>query len=179
MRIEKISKDKIKIMIDGNEAKAWNISFKNISENTPEVQKMFWTALRLAEKNVDFSVQGAKLFVEAVKDESEEDGFGMLVTRVCSEEELKTAISNCGYQGRLKRTELKAQPSRQAIYRFRDFDAVCYAAEQMADFYEGKSVPVPFIFIWVPRGRKFQKKWRRCFLSLHPECRTRSISTAD
>ncbi len=140
MRIEKISKDKIKIMIDGNEAKAWNISFKNISENTPEVQKMFWTALRLAEKNVDFSVQGAKLFVEAVKAETEEDGFGMLVTRVCSEEELKTAISNCSYRGKLKRTELKAQLSRQAIYRFRDFDAVCHAAEQMADFYEGKSV---------------------------------------
>lgn len=143
MRIEKINDNKIKVMIDSEEAKAWNVSFKNISENTPQVQEMFWTAIRLAEKNVDFSVNGAKLFVEAVKAEEEDGGFGMLITRVCSEDELKDAISNCSYRGRLKRTELKREQtakSRKHIYRFRDFETVCAAVEEISELYAGESV---------------------------------------
>ena len=127
MKIEKINDNKIKVLIDDREAREWNISFKNISENTPEVQEMFWTAIRLAEKNVDFSVEGAKLFVEAVPG-SEEDGFGMLITRVCSDAELNEAISNCSYKGKLKQTEMKfnrKKSGRKYTYRFQDFENVC------------------------------------------------------
>lgn len=143
MRIEKIADNKIKVMIDSNEAKAWNISFKNISENTPEVQKMFWTAIRLAQQNVDFSIDGAKLFVEAVKDEEFEGGFGMLITRVASQDELNTAIANCTYRGRLKRTQLKAEhpvATGRYIYKFREFETVCAAAEEISSHYTGESV---------------------------------------
>ena len=139
MRIEKINDNKIKIMIDAAEAKAWNISFKNISENTPQVQKMFWAAMRLAEENVDFSVDGAKLFVEAVEADGDEDGFGMLITKVCSEDELKNAVENCSYQGRVKQTQMKRKQSVRAqryIYRFRDFETVCAAVEELKEFYE-------------------------------------------
>lgn len=142
MKIEKISDNKIKVLIDDQEAKEWNISFKNISENTPEVQEMFWTAIRLAEKNVDFSVEGAKLFVEAVPG-AEKEGFGMLITRVCNDAELQTAIGNCGYKGRLKKTELKypqRKNGRKYIFRFESFEAVCAAADVLADFYCGSSV---------------------------------------
>ncbi len=139
MKIERISDNKIKVMIDGNEARAWNISFKNISENTPEVQKMFWTAIRLAEKNVDFSVDGAKLFVEAVKAEEPEDGFGMMITRVVSQDELDAAISGCNYRGRIKRTLLRATVSGRGIYKFRDFETVCAVAEEISDTFRGES----------------------------------------
>ena len=141
MKIEKINDNKIKVLIDDREAREWNISFKNISENTPEVQEMFWTAIRLAEKNVDFSVEGAKLFVEAVPG-SEQEGFGMLITRVCSDAELNEAISNCSYKGKLKQTEMKfsrQKNGRKYIYRFRDFENVCAAAGEISGFYEGIS----------------------------------------
>ncbi len=143
MRIEKINANKIKVMIDNQEAKEWNISFKNISENTPEVQQMFWTAIKLAEKNVDFSVNGAKLFVEAVQG-SEDDGygFGMMITRVCNEDELNQAINNCRYKGKIKHARLKCEETvrdTKAIYRFRDFDSVCYAVDEIYDIYEGSS----------------------------------------
>ena len=144
MRIEKINDNKIKVMINGEEAKAWNISFQSISENTPQVQEMFWEAIRLAEKNVDFSVNGAKLFVEAVKSETgEEDGFGMVITRVCSDAELKAAVDNCSYRGKLKRTSLKREQevkSSKYIYRFRDFETVCTAVDEMKGFFKGQSV---------------------------------------
>ena len=143
MRIEKINANKIKVMIDNQEAKEWNISFKNISENTPEVQQMFWTAIKLAEKNVDFSVNGAKLFVEAVQGtDDDEYGFGMMITRVCNENELNNAISNCGYKGKIKHARLKCNETVQdtkAIYRFRDFDSVCFAVDEIYDIYQGKS----------------------------------------
>ncbi len=144
MRIEKINDNKIKVMINGEEAKAWNISFQSISENTPQVQEMFWKAIRLAEKNVDFSVNGAKLFVEAVKAETgEEDGFGMVITRVCSDAELKAAVDNCSYRGKLKRTSLKREQevkTSKHIYRFRDFETVCTAVDEMEGVFKGQSV---------------------------------------
>lgn len=144
MRIEKINDNKIRVMINGEEAKAWNISFKSISENTPQVQEMFWEAIRLAEKNVDFSVNGAKLFVEAVKaEDGEEGGFGMLITRVCSEAELKEAVDNCSYHGRLKCTSLKREQEVKAqkyIYRFRDFETVCTVVDEIKGLYQGQSV---------------------------------------
>ena len=143
MRIEKINDNKIKVMIDDDEARAWNISFKNISENTPEVQEMFWTAIRLAEKNVDFSIDGAKLFVEAVKGENAQDGFGMMITRVASQDELQAAIQNCTYRGRLKRTQLKTEKRvslGKHIYKFLEFETVCAAAEEISSLYQGESV---------------------------------------
>ena len=54
MKIEKINSNKIKVMIDDDEAKAWNVSIKSISQNTPQVQDMFWKAIRKAERDMEF-----------------------------------------------------------------------------------------------------------------------------
>ena len=140
MRIEKVNDDKIKVLIEEAEAKAWNLSFKSISENTPEAQRVFRIALRLAEENVNFSVQGAKLFVEAVQCE-DNNGFGMMITRVDSAQELKDAIAACSYRGKLRRNRLplKQQILRREFYRFSEFDIVCAAAEQITGIYQGES----------------------------------------
>ena len=65
MKIEKINSNKIKVMIDDDEAKAWNVNIKSISQNTPQVQDMFWKAIRKAEREMEFFVDGAKLFAIA------------------------------------------------------------------------------------------------------------------
>lgn len=142
MKIEQINKNKIKVLIDDAEAKEWNITLKNISQNTPEVQKLFWHAIKIAEERTDFAVNGAKLFVETIP--KCEDGIGMLITRVRSEEELDTAINNCSYKGKLKRTELRPSAlrpvkKRKYIYRFDSFDTVCKAAEELRGHYSGIS----------------------------------------
>lgn len=142
MKIEKISENKIKVLIDGKEAQEWNISFKSISENTPAVQEMFWTAIRMAEENTGFSVDGAKLFVEALQCcDGDDKGFGMLITRVCSDAELNTAISSCGYKGRIKQARLpycSKTHEKKYIYCFNDFDTLCSAAGEVFDIYTGK-----------------------------------------
>ena len=144
MKIEKINENKIKVLIDIDEAKEWNVNIKNIASNTPEIQEMFWTALRLAEKDVEFSVDGAKLFVEAIPGQTE--GFGMLITKIFSDNDLNLAVSNCSYKGRVKKRKLT--PGRnecikralgKRIFRFCDFENVCQAASAVYRDFEGES----------------------------------------
>ena len=143
MKVERVNENKIKVLIDSDEARALNITPAKISENAPEVQKMFWRAIHIAEENGEFSLDGAKLFVETIP--SYENGIGMMITRVCSEDELEKAIDNCGYKGKIRRSELRPTESapkkqRKYIYKFRDFEAVCSAAEQLKGKYFGGSV---------------------------------------
>ncbi len=142
MRIEKINENKIKVMIYGQEAEHWYISFKEIDANTPQVQEMFWKAMKLAEENVDFSIDGAKLFVEAVRGEAN-DGFGMMITRVVNQEELQQAIDHCQYKGTLKKSRVTLRQTgygKPYIYRFSEFENACAAAGELADRYVGDSV---------------------------------------
>lgn len=141
MRIEKINENKIKVLIDDKEAEMWNVSFKKISQNTPEAQRVLWTAIRAAEEHAHFSVVGAKLFVEAVEGDVNSK-LGMLITRVANEEELNEAIKNCSYKGTLRRSRLNLGPEKienQFVYKFRDFESVCDAAEKIYDIYMGES----------------------------------------
>lgn len=142
MKVERVDENKIKVLIDNDEAREMNITPKMISENTPEVQKMFWQAIHMAEENGEFSIDGAKLFVETIP--SYEDGIGMLITRVCSEEELSRAIDNCSYKGKIRRSRMSMTDGtprrrRKYIYRFRDFEAVCSAVERLRGRYAGRS----------------------------------------
>ncbi len=141
MKIERINENKIKVLINHSEAKEWNITLKNISENTPEVQKMFWRAIGMAKESVDFTVDGAKLFVETIP--CDDSGIGMLITKVCNEQELKNAVDSCGYKGKIRHSELKAKTSRaggcRSIYRFESFEDVCSAARELKNRYRGLS----------------------------------------
>lgn len=142
MRIEKINENKIKVLIDVDEAREWNVDIKSISANTPEIQDMFRTAIKLAERDAEFFVDGAKLFIEAIPDKM--DGFGMLITKVFSEGDLSRAIDNCSYKGRIKRTRLKPESPAHSvigkrIFKFNDFDNVCHAADAISREFFGIS----------------------------------------
>lgn len=141
MRIERISENKIKIMIDGQEAEKLNLSFHNIGNNTPEAQQLLRIAIKMAEENVGFSVDGFKLFIEAVQDD-EWDGFGMMITKVADEEELSQAITDCNYRGIIKRSTLKIKAGCQEekyIFCFSDFENACMAADEIMDSFCGSS----------------------------------------
>lgn len=142
MKIERVDENKIKVLLDDREAKEWNITIKNISENTPEVQKMFWYAMRVAKERIDFSIDGAKLFVETIP--SCDSGIGMFITKVCNDAELREAVSRCSYKGKIRRNELKSNADsvskrRKCVYRFDNFDSVCDAAKVLRNKYIGIS----------------------------------------
>ena len=142
MKIERINENKIKVMIDNEEAKEWNITLNNISKNTPEVQKMFWRAIGMAKESVDFTVDGSKLFVETMP--AFESGIGMMITKVSNESELKAAVENCGYKGKIRSAELKNQGGNRMavcrrIYKFDTFEDICSAAGELKNLFTGKS----------------------------------------
>ncbi len=143
MKIEKINNNKIKVLIDEQEARENNISLKKISQNTPEVQEMFRIAIQLAEEKTDFSVEGGKLFVEAVQDEIN-NGFGIMITKVCNEDDLNDAINNCQHKN-INPASLKTHILKKAsvvekfLYKFSSFDNLCLATEYIFDIYSGKS----------------------------------------
>lgn len=142
MEVERISENKIKVLIDNQEAKELNISEKMLARNTPEIQRMFRRAIAIAEERMDFSIEGAKLFVETIP--SYTDGIGMLITKVCTERELQTAVDNCSYKGKIKRNEIqraggKSRRIRKYIYKFASFDDVCSAANRLNGNIDGIS----------------------------------------
>ncbi len=156
MRIERVNEDKIKVMIDGQEAEKLKLSFHNISKNTPEAQRLLRIAIKMAEENVDFSVHGKKLFVEAVRD-VECDGFGMLITRVANEEELHHAIAHCSYQGTLKKSKVHLaieEKGEKGIFCFSDFEHACMAAEELMARFSG-----------ISSLYKYQSKFYLCLVS--------------
>lgn len=145
MKIEKINDNKIKVLIDMDEVREWNVDIKNLSKNTPEIQEMFWTAIKLAERDAEFYVDGAKLFVEAIPNQEEIDScFGMLITKIFSDGDLDHAITHCSYKGRIKKTELKGNTKLRyaigkRIFKFDDFENVLGAASAIKYDFFGES----------------------------------------
>lgn len=145
MRIERVSENKIKVTLDGDEARKNNITVRNISANTPEVQRMFWQAINFAKENINFSIDGAKLFVETIPTQ-DDGGIGMTITKVSCEKELEEAVKNCSYKGRIRKNELRPmkqmppQRIRKHIYKFANFDSVCSVAGELREKYRGVSV---------------------------------------
>lgn len=145
MRIERINENKIKVLIEKQEVQDWKINKKNLGEDNPGIQDMFWTAIRKAEEDVNFSVDGAKLFVETVPDAS--DMLIMMITKVANDAELHDAISKSGYKGKIKQTELRldkrprmsGRKRERYIYKFLNFEDVCVAADEISACFAGRS----------------------------------------
>ncbi len=140
MKIERLSENKIKIVVDAADIRAWNVDLKNFTENTPEAQDMFWHALKQAERDVNFLVGRAQLMVETVP--LADNGFAMLVSKLENEQEVAEALEKTGK--RLKQTEIKIRRRSKAhsllrIFRFKDFDGLCGGVREIFETYVGLS----------------------------------------
>lgn len=141
MHIEKINDNKIKVTVNKEDIRIWNVSMKNLTENTPEAQDLFWFALRQAEKDVDFKVGSSQLLVEAHPSNS--DGFIMIISKV----DEKTNVFDLLEGGRkvphsqmeikIKRRTRKSQIVN--IFRFEDFEDLIGCTEQIKNMFSGQS----------------------------------------
>ena len=142
MKIERISDNKIKILINSEDVKNWNVNIKKLTDNTPEAQNLFWYAIRKAEKEVDFLVGSSKLLVEAIPVEN--DGFVMIISKVDSEEEFIESIAkNANIRHRtaeikIRRVEKKKE-DKFALYKFSSFDDLCNGVGEIRHLFIGNS----------------------------------------
>lgn len=140
MRIEKLNDNKIKIVIDAADIRAWNVDLKNFTDNTPEAQDMFWHALKRAEEDVDFCIGKAQLMVETLP--LADNGFVMMVSKLENERDVVEALERTGR--RVKQTELKIKRRSKAqsllrIFVFEDFDGLCDGVREIFEIYIGES----------------------------------------
>lgn len=140
MRIEKISDSKIKVTVNKEDIKIWNVNMSNLTDNTPEAQDLFWFALRQAEKDVDFQVGESQLLVEAMPVCGE--GFVMIISKMAPGANVMDAISKGGRERhnmdiRVKRRNRNAAPIN--IFKFSEFEDVCEGVRQIGIIFCGKS----------------------------------------
>ncbi len=140
MHIEKISDDKIKVTVNKEDVKIWNVNIKNLTDNTPEAQDLFWFALRQAEKDVDFKVGEAQLLVEAIPSKTE--GFIMLISKMDPKTNVmevleKGIIHRHGTEIKVKKRSRNAKPIN--IFKFSDFEDLCQCVNQVKGMFCGKS----------------------------------------
>lgn len=140
MHIEKINENKIKVTVNKEDIKIWNVNMKNLTDNTPEAQDLFWFALRQAEKDVDFRVGESQLLVEALPSNAE--GFVMLISKMDPGANVLDAIEKGPYRRRAMDIKVKKRNRSAAltnIFKFEDFEDLCKCAEQIKDLFGGKS----------------------------------------
>lgn len=114
MKIEKITENKIRIILNLEDLQAKNIDLHSLMANSIESQSLFVDMLDEAEKTVGFYTKDAKIMIEAM---ASSDGiFIFTITKVNDE--------NSNKKVRIKRKTTHMDNSK-AIFKFESFDEYC------------------------------------------------------
>lgn len=116
MKIEKLTDNKIRIIIDLDELSDKNIDIHSLIENNDKAHLLFQTILNEAEKQVGFKVQNCKLLVEAF---STKDGYVVFTLT-----KYKNDSSHSPKKVKYRRKTL-SNTYKNAIYKFNNFDEFC------------------------------------------------------
>lgn len=112
MRIEKITENKIRIILNMQDLQEKNIDLHSFMSNSIESQDLFYDMLDKAEKEIGFQTKDYKLMIEALA--APEGNFILTVTRIIPEAESKKKL-----QVRRKSSKI---PTNLSIYSFNTFD---------------------------------------------------------
>lgn len=116
MKIEKLTDNKIRVIINSNELGCNSINIHNIMTKAIETQEIFSDILKKAEKEVDFYTDGCKLLIEAFS--SLEDVIVFTITKFSPDNNVKKKKLIAKRKSFDKMTE-------QAVCHFEDFDTFC------------------------------------------------------
>ncbi len=117
MKIEKLTDNKIRIILNLDDLIKKNIDVHSLIKNTDGTQKFLKNILKQAQKEVDFDVQDSKLLIEAF---ISTDGFFVLTFTKISNESSKQKVLIPKGKRKIANTS-----SKYAIYKFDTFDEFC------------------------------------------------------
>ena len=121
MKIEKLTENKIRIILNIDDLTRKNIDIHTLIRDTNSTQRLFEYMLKQAQKEVDFNVGGSRLLIEAFI--SAEGFFVLTFTKMPSDlHSSKTTIPKSKPKAKRKITNLL---SNTAIYEFNSFDEFC------------------------------------------------------
>lgn len=117
MKIEKLTENKIRIILNIDDLAKKNISLSKLSQNTDEAQKLFKSILKEAEKEIGFNSSDSKLMIEAF---ASTDGFFVVTfTKLDTNPDL--------FKSKKPKAKRKAPcfSCNTAIYKFNSFEEFC------------------------------------------------------
>lgn len=119
MRIEKLTENKIRFILNIDDLKEKNIDFHSFMSNSIESQDLFLDMLEQAETEIGFKTENYKLVIEAIA--TSDGNFILTVTRICDDIPHKR---NTKKDVKIKRKNII--PSKLlSIYKFDSFDDFC------------------------------------------------------
>ena len=123
MKIEKITDNKIRIILNLDDLRAKNIDLHSLMSNSIESQSLFVDMLDEAERTVGFYTKDSKIMIEAL---ASSDGlFVFTITKVEEESPKKRSV-------RIKRKTANMDV-KKAIYKFETFDEFCAFCKYIND----------------------------------------------
>ena len=120
MKIEKLTEDKIRIIVNPSDLELENLDMKSIMTKTIERQGFFVHMLEKAKDEVGFNTDGCKLLIEAFS--SSDDILVFTITKYSERESSKNIDFN--RKLKVKRKSLNAT-NKEAVYKLRSFDEFC------------------------------------------------------
>ena len=121
MKIEKITENKLRIVLNLEDLERNNIDFESVVNNTPETQSLILSILNKAEKEVGFYTQDCKILIEALA--SFDGNFVFTITKT-PPPAYKTGVSS--FSRKVPKQKKKAFKSLSPlIYSFQNFEEFC------------------------------------------------------
>ena len=123
MKIEKLTENKIRIILKQEDLKDKDVDLHTIMTKTAESQGLFLEILKQAQKEVGFTTDGCRLLIEAYS--SPDDIFVFTITKFADRLAEDTSVGHSlskKLKVKRKHVDIKAPIS---IYRFEDFEAFC------------------------------------------------------
>lgn len=145
MKIEKLTENKIRVIINSNELSIPNNNNNNIIINGIESQELFLDILKRAEKEVNFYTDGCKLLIETFS--SLDDFLVFTITKYISNDNTK----NITKVKPVAKRKSFIKPNKHAICLFENFDVFCEfcnAIKSMYNVYFEKLVNNSSLYLW-------------------------------
>ena len=120
MKIEKLTENKIRIVLNIEDLETNNVDFDSFLNNTPETQTFILSILNQAEKEVGFYTQDCKILIEACA--SFDGNFVFTITKTASV--LSDSSNFTRKKPLVKRKSFKIDDNA-IIYAFHNFDEFC------------------------------------------------------
>jgi len=119
MKIEKITENKLRVVLNIDDLETNNIDFDSVVNNTPETQTLILSILNKAEKEVGFYTQDCKILIEALA--SFDGNFVFTITK-----SLPVSLENRSFTRKTPKAKKKSfKLDSSIIYSFQNFDEFC------------------------------------------------------
>ena len=122
MKIEKLTENKIRVIMKSDEIDLKNVNFNTIISKALETEGLFFDILQKAEKEVNFHTEGCKLLIEAFS--SLDDILVLTITKYSVDQE-KESTQQTKPKKLVVRRKTLPKVSTNLVCIFKDFNIFC------------------------------------------------------